>query len=121
VRAIPYRTPLYAYDLDVFISSIAQDLQMARSMLSLFEGASGLGCNMNKCQMAPIRCDAEQIALATNVFPCSVVRVGDMLPTWKDQLMHRSGRLILIRTTLSAMPIYTYISVDLPPWVHKSL
>jgi hypothetical protein len=59
VCAIPYRTPLYAYDLDVFISSIAQDLQMARSMLSLFEGASVLGCNMNKCQMAPIRCDAE--------------------------------------------------------------
>jgi hypothetical protein len=47
--------------------------------------------------------------------------VADRLPTWKGQLMRRSGRLILIKTTLQAIPIYVSISLQLPSWVHKAL
>jgi hypothetical protein len=47
--------------------------------------------------------------------------VADKLQTWKGNLMHRSGRLALIKSTLSAIPIYTSIGVDLPPWVIKAL
>jgi hypothetical protein len=53
----------------LFISLVNQDVQMARDILLLFHGASGLGCNFGKCQMPPKRCDNNQIALAASLFP----------------------------------------------------
>jgi hypothetical protein len=35
--------------------------------------------------------------------------------------MNRSGRLTLIKTTLSAIPLYTAFNVELPPWLIKSM
>jgi hypothetical protein len=35
--------------------------------------------------------------------------------------MNHSGQLTLIKTTLSAVPVYTSIILSLPPWMHKSL
>jgi hypothetical protein len=83
------------------------------------------------------------VTLATSVFPCqkttfpikylriplSVSRlprsalqplldkVTDKLPIWKGKLMHRTGRLTLIKTTMTAVPVYTYISMGLPGWL----
>jgi hypothetical protein len=120
---------------------------MARQMFSIFEGASELGCNMSKCQLAPIRCDADQLQLATNLFPCQVVqfpvkylglplsvsklpksalqplvdKVAYYLSSWKGRLLHRSGRLAQNKSTLTAVPIYTSISLGLPKWMHKVL
>jgi hypothetical protein len=49
------------------------NLQLFRDIFSLFEGASGLGCNIAKCQMVPIRCDEAQVELATSMFPCQLM------------------------------------------------
>jgi hypothetical protein len=35
--------------------------------------------------------------------------------------MHHSGRLTLIKTTLSTVPIYTFVSLGLPQWLQKAL
>jgi hypothetical protein len=96
---------------------------------------------------APIGCTEDQVALAESLFTCPVVEflikylgiplfvtklpkaalhplvdwVADKLPMWKGNLMQRSSRLVLIRTTLSAIPTYTAISIDIPPWLHKAL
>jgi hypothetical protein len=35
--------------------------------------------------------------------------------------MHKSDRLVLVKTTLSVMPIYMTISISLPPWLQKAL
>jgi hypothetical protein len=117
-----------------------------QDILLLFQGASGLGCNFEKCQMAPIRCDDEQINLAASLFfgqvvrflvkylgvPFSVAklpksafqplidRLADRLPTWKGRLLQRTGRLTLIKTTLSAMHVYVSICLGLPAWVYKT-
>jgi hypothetical protein len=48
-------------------------------------------------------------------------KVADQLPTWKGKLMHRSRRLVLIKTTLSSMSVYTSISIELPLWLLKAL
>jgi hypothetical protein len=32
-----------------------------------------------------------------------------------------SGRLALIRSTLSTIPVYLLISISLPPWLYKAL
>jgi hypothetical protein len=48
-------------------------------------------------------------------------RVADRLTEWKGCLMHCSGRVTLIKMTLSAIPIYTSIRLGLLPWLHKAL
>jgi hypothetical protein len=72
-RCIAHRAALYADDLVLLICLLLQDLQVLRSIFALFEGAFGLGCNVNKCHMAPIRCSVDQISLATSIFPCQLV------------------------------------------------
>jgi hypothetical protein len=49
-----------------------------------------------------------------------VERMADRLPSWKGHLMHRNGRLVLVKTTLTAMSVYMTISLDLPAWFHKA-
>jgi hypothetical protein len=73
VRTILHRVSLYVDDLIMFNSPSARDLQLTRSLLSWFEKASGLSCNFSKCQMAPIRCDEEHLAVAAAEFPCQLV------------------------------------------------
>jgi hypothetical protein len=46
-------------------------------------------------------------------------KVADKLPIWKGRLMHRSGRLALIKTTMTVVPVYTSISIGLPSWLLK--
>jgi hypothetical protein len=53
-RTIQHRPSLYTNDLILFVSPSHCDLQLTRSLLSLFEWASGLGYYFAKCQMAPI-------------------------------------------------------------------
>jgi hypothetical protein len=47
-------------------------------------------------------------------------RVTDNLPIWKGRLLHRSGQLALINSTMSVVPIYTSISIRVPPWFIRS-
>jgi hypothetical protein len=123
VRQIKHRVSLYADDLIMFISPAASNLNMTGGILEVFAGALGLRCNLGKCQIAPIRCDEAQVSLATSFFPCAMVEfpikylglplsvsklpklawqplvdcVADRLPSWKGNLMHRRGRLMLIK------------------------
>jgi hypothetical protein len=84
---------------------------------------SGLGCNLAKCQLAPIRCTPEDIELATSILLCQVSKfpmkylgvplsitkklprhalqpfidkVVDYLPFCKGQMMNCSGCLAQI-------------------------
>jgi hypothetical protein len=114
--------------------------------LDLFQDSSGLGCNLAKCQIAPMRCSDDQIAEAVSAFPCQTVEfpvkylgipwsikklpksalqllldwVANSQPIWKGRLTHRSDRLTLTKTTMSAVLVYTSISIGLPPWLLKA-
>jgi hypothetical protein len=87
--------------------------------------------------------DEEQTRLALNSFPCqqsdfllkylgiplSVTnlpksalqlladKVADRLPVWKG---NRCGRLALIKSILSAIPVHTSIVMRLPPWLLRA-
>lgn len=50
-----------------------------------------------------------------------VDRVADRLPTWKGKLMNKSGRLALIKSTLTAISVHIVICIRLPAWVIKAL
>jgi hypothetical protein len=147
VRQIKHRVSLYVDHLIIFYAPVAADLNLVNGIFQLFGEASGLRCNFNKCQIAPIQCDEAQIGLAIEFLPCAVVdfpirylgillsttklprsawyslieKVADRLPVWKGNLMSKFGRLTLIKTTLSAVPIRTAISLEFPIWVRKAL
>jgi hypothetical protein len=118
VLTIPHRASLYAEDLIFFIWPHATDLQVMRNIIAIFEGVSGFGCNLAKCQLAPIRCTQEDVELATSFLLCHVTefpmkyldvlllitkqlprhalqpfidKVTNYLPFWKGQLMNHSG------------------------------
>jgi hypothetical protein len=56
-------------NLVLFVRPNAPDLQLIQSIFTMFEGASGLGCNLAKCQLTSIQCDEGQFQLALNSFP----------------------------------------------------
>jgi hypothetical protein len=56
-RAITHHASLYTDDLVTFLNPVSQDLQLLNVILDSFAGASGLSCNLTKCQLAAVRCD----------------------------------------------------------------
>jgi hypothetical protein len=138
---------LYTDDLVIFLSLKEQDFLVIISIFESFNDASGLTCNILKTQMVAIRCDEEHRTLASLLFTCQAVEFPikylgipfsthkllraafqplinemlDKLPTWKGGLMNQSGRLALIKSTLSAMPVHTTLSIELPPCVIKAM
>jgi hypothetical protein len=146
LRHIPFKVSIYADDMVLFLGPVQGDLQLANAIFELFESASVLICNVVKCQLVPIGCDTDQVALAQQLFPCPIKeswikypviplstgklpkaafqllidKMADKLPAWRGRLMHRSGRLTLIKTTLAAIPVYSAISHAFPPWVLKA-
>jgi hypothetical protein len=143
LRLIPYRGSLYADDLILFLTPVRLDLLFFKSILQVFEKASGLACNFDKCQIVPIRCDEAQVQLVQLLLLCPIIefpikylglplsmgkipkvvlhvlidQMANRLPSWKGHLMHRSGRLTLIKITLAAILVYTVMSQELPAWL----
>jgi hypothetical protein len=102
---------------------------------------------VSKCQVVVIRCEVEQVEQDVQVFPCQAVsftirylgmpllvhkmlksalqplldNMVDRLLAWRGKLMHRNGRLALIKSTLAAIPVYTVISYHLTPWFQKAM
>jgi hypothetical protein len=72
MQVILFRASLYTDDLIMFISPVPQDLQRAKEIFNTFQNLSGLGCNMQKSQLAPIRCNEGHLHLATSLFPCQI-------------------------------------------------
>jgi len=118
-----------------------------RGILEIFAGASGLKTNVAKCRISSIQCDLEATVTLLTHFPGKidpfpiqylgiplglrrlskatmqplVDRVADRLPSWKASLLNRTGRTVLIKSTLSAISTHTALAVCLSPWVIKCI
>lgn len=44
-----------------------------------------------------------------------------MLPGWKAALLEKSGRLVLVKAVLTAIPIYVLLAIDVPKWFIKAV
>jgi hypothetical protein len=133
---LPHRACFYADDLVLFVSPNHRDLQTMHCILSVFEDSFGQGCNLARCQMAPIRCSEDQLQIAADTFPCQVMEcpiryLRIPLPPFscsliESRITYRSGKVdffigvVVVKSTLMAVPIYTSISIRLPPWFLRS-
>jgi hypothetical protein len=135
-----HRTSIYADDVVTFLRPLALDLKVFAAIIQDFGDASGLRTNLAKCSANLIRCtDADEEAVVREL-SCPVVpfplrylglpltlrkltaaqlqylvdKVANKLPGWKASLLDRGGRLEHVRATLSAIPIFSMMSLDIP-------
>jgi hypothetical protein len=147
MSTIKHRISLYADDVVVFVSPVETYLILIKTILDLFLRATGLVANFVKSQAFPIHCDerntdmiAELLGCAVASFPCTylgvplssgrlskaamqplVVKVANRIPAWKGRLLNRSGRLILVQSTLCAIPVHISMALKVAPWALKTI
>jgi len=123
---------LYADDVVLFIRPNQQDLLLTKGILEIFARVSGLETNINKCHISPIQCNLEDSVTLKHLFlgkfdpfptkylgiPLSykklrkvdiqplIDKVSDRLPSWKSKLLSKAGRAVLVKSTLSAIPVH---------------
>ncbi|KAK1620547.1 hypothetical protein QYE76_026064 [Lolium multiflorum] len=140
-----FRASLYADDVALFINPTLQDIQGLQDILTGFGRATGLQTNLAKSSITPISCDGiDTVGLAQNIgipvisFPCVYLgmplsikkltkadwqalldKVDKYLATWKAKMMSKSGRLEMLNSVLSSLPVYLMTINDMPAWVHR--
>ena len=125
---------LYADDTILFCKVDSDQLKFMSWILMWFEAMSGLKINLNKSEIIPIGDVTNAVELASELgckigsFPSSYLglplgakhknlgvwdsieeRFRKRLASWKVQYISKGGRITLIRSVLSSLPIY-YLS-----------
>jgi mannosylglycoprotein endo-beta-mannosidase len=145
--SIKFRTSLYADDAALFVRPTVTDVNNVKELLNAFGDATGLKTNLQKSQMFPIRCTVEEVEplidtlqAAQGLFPCTYLglplhigkirradeqvlidKIGARLPGWKGRSLTRAGRLTLINSVLSSVPVYHMTSFTLSKWAIKRI
>ena len=141
------RFSLYADDVALFIWSNEQDLQLTKNILAVFGEASGLQTNLQKSCVIPIQCDEEFHGVVNNTLHCAtanfpttylglpisnkklrkcdlmvwIEKIANKLPCWKASLMTLAGRAVLVKSVLTAIPIYILVAIKVPKWFLRAV
>ncbi|KAK1604375.1 hypothetical protein QYE76_028048 [Lolium multiflorum] len=137
------RVSIYADDVVVFLRPETQDLLATREVLSLFSATSGLHVNYRKTTATLIRESVGDRDRVTEVLGCDIANfpikylglqlalrpltkaewqpmldgVIHSIPAWQRGLVTRAGRLVLIKSVISARPIHHILVEDAPAWL----
>jgi hypothetical protein len=129
-RSIPAFS-LYADDVVMFCCPTMEDVVAVREILRLFGHASWLQVNFAKSSATLIRCDQNAATPVLQELGCPIVelpitylgipltlrrptaaqmqplveRAVAGLPTWRAKLMTKAGRMALVKSVISAIPI----------------
>ena len=146
-RVTGLRASLYADDAAVFLNPQPHEVHIVANILEMFGAAFGLMVNLNKCAVYPISCDGINVSEVMQAFPCSVRefpcsylglplhtrplrrvdiqplidKIANRLPSWKARLINKAGRLKLVNTVLSSMPVYFMTVFDIKKWAIKKI
>jgi len=146
-RALQQRISLYADDVVIFLHPAAEDIGVTLDILQLFGEASALRTNVQKSSVLPIHCLEEDRAILQENLPCPVSdfpckylgvplsphkltrnqiqplidKIADRLPSWKADLLTKTGRKNLVQSVLTSMTVYLLMALDLPPWALKAI
>jgi hypothetical protein len=141
------RVSLYADDLVLFVAPNDQDLRVLKSTLQIFGLASGLFANLDKSVETSMHCREDDIARVQQILSCwvegfpsrylgiplSIFRlkkgeeqalidaIAARIPLWKGNLVNIVGRAMLVKCTLSAIPVHMAIALCLSSWAIESI
>jgi hypothetical protein len=137
---IKFQCSIYADDVILFAHPDEHEANAIKEILAIFGEASGLQTNLGKCSVTEIFGAAEHIEGIRDILQCQVLgfplstskipkaeirktvdAVARRLPACHGPLMAKSGRLIWIKSVLSAVPIYCMIADGLPPWARNEI
>lgn len=142
---IGHRVSIYADDVVIFSKPQQQEINLIKGILDVFGEASGLRANKQKSSIMPICCTEEDKQRLHSIMACDISeflckylglplslrrltktdlqpyldKIADALPAWKASLMVTSGRLVLVRAVLTAIPLHLLITLDVPKWFVK--
>lgn len=131
----------------IFLRPNPADLYVIRDVLQYFGHVSGLKTNLVKSSAIPIQFSNEDIARTSDIlscsiggFPCTYLgiplnihkpsktnlqplldKIANRLPGWKAPLLSKAGRLIIVKSVISATPIHLMLALDLPKWFFKAI
>jgi hypothetical protein len=142
-----FRCSLYADDVALFVTPKQEERLTLRKILSVFAEISGLHTNMDKTEIFPISCNNLDLDACPSIFPgristfpCKYVgiplhtkrlrkvdlqplvdKVGSRIPGWKGRFFTSAGREILVKTTLSSIPIHHLTVLHQNKWLYKRI
>ncbi|XP_051211871.1 uncharacterized protein [Lolium perenne] len=145
--ALKQHVSIYADDVALFIRLEVQDIVTTREILRYFEEASGLSVNYRKSYAVVIRGEVLDKMMVKHLlrckigeFPCMYLglqlstgalsrahwqpvldKVIASLPAWQWGLLTRSGRLILIKSAVTARPIHQLLIMEAPVWLMEEI
>lgn len=120
---------------------------MVRDLLRCFGEVSGLKTNLIKSSAIPIQCSDEDIGRTSAILSCSIGslpcsylgiplsihkpskavltplidKIANKLPGWKAPLLSKVGRLVVVKSVMSATPIHQMLVLNLPKWFFKAV
>ena len=144
-QQLPFRLSLYADDAILFINPCRKEVLALTQILKLFGEATGLHTNFAKSSVSTICCNGidlqellQDLGCPIKEFPCTYLgmpltdkklKKNDLQPIcdkliarmkgWKLAFLSLDGRLDLVKTVLSAMPIFQMLALILPGWLAK--
>jgi hypothetical protein len=147
LRGAFLRVSLYADDVAVFLKPIKEEVQVMADILDVFGHVSGLVTNREKCAVYPIQCGDVDMVEVMAPFPCDIQsfpchylglplhfrqpgrfqvqpiidKMANRLPLWKGRFLNKAGRLKLINSVLSSLPIYFLTVFPIKKWAFKKM
>jgi len=146
-RLARLRLSLYADDAAIFLRPKKEEVAKVLEVLTTFGRVSGLLTNTSKSAIYPISCDSididavmEEFRCPIKAFPCTYLglplhtrqlrrvdvqplidKVAARLPSWKGKFLNRAGRLTLVNSVLSSIPVYFLTAFPLQKWAIKQI
>jgi hypothetical protein len=132
-----------ADDTLIFLEKNMEVVQNLKWLLSFFEQLSGMRINFHKCDLVPIKVEAEDAQLFSQTLSCKIgqfpmhylgvplhykkLRKEDLHPIvdkvikkgggWRGKLICYKARIILIKACLASIPNYLMSVIKFPKWV----
>lgn len=146
-RAAKIRVSFYADDAAIFLNPVKEEVNIVQQILTEFGEATGLVTNLNKSVVFPISCLGVQLQDVMEAFPCEIKffpykylglplnfrplrrvdfqplidKLGARLTTWRGRLLDKAGRLTLVNSVLSAIPVHFLTIFPLKKWASRKV
>ncbi|KAJ4769324.1 RNA-directed DNA polymerase (reverse transcriptase)-related family protein [Rhynchospora pubera] len=143
----PFQVLQYADDTLIFCTVKGRAVHSLRFMLTVFSLCSGLNLNLSKSSFVPFNLSPSQTYAVSSLLDCEVAqlpltylglpltssrpskdvyrqlieKLEQKLAGWKNKLLSRAGRLTLVSSVLTSIPIFLMSAFKLPSWVVKAI